>query len=27
MNRFWSPVVQTLTPYTPGEQPQMERLV
>ena len=27
MNRFWSPVVQTLTPYIPGEQPQMERLV
>ena len=27
MNRFWSPVVQTLTPYTPGEQPQMARLV
>jgi len=27
MNRFWSPVVQTLTPYVPGEQPQMERLV
>jgi histidinol-phosphate aminotransferase len=27
MSRFWSPVVQTLTPYTPGEQPQMERLV
>ena len=27
MSRFWSPVVQTLTPYIPGEQPQMERLV
>ena len=27
MSRFWSPVVQTLTPYLPGEQPQMERLV
>ncbi|HQT41785.1 MAG TPA: histidinol-phosphate transaminase [Polynucleobacter sp.] len=27
MSRFWSPVVQTLTPYVPGEQPQMERLV
>lgn len=27
MSRFWSPVVQTLTPYTPGEQPQMQRLV
>ena len=27
MSRFWSPVVQTLTPYIPGEQPQMQRLV
>ncbi|MBU3537784.1 histidinol-phosphate transaminase [Polynucleobacter sp. UK-Gri1-W3] len=27
MSRFWSPVVQTLTPYVPGEQPQMQRLV
>ncbi len=27
MSHFWSPVVQTLTPYTPGEQPQMQRLV
>ena len=27
MSRFWSPVVQTLTPYVPGEQPQIERLV
>jgi histidinol-phosphate aminotransferase len=27
MNRFWSPVVQTLTPYVPGEQPQIQRLV
>ncbi|MBU3613900.1 histidinol-phosphate transaminase [Polynucleobacter sp. Latsch14-2] len=27
MSRFWSPVVQSLTPYTPGEQPQMQRLV
>ena len=27
MSRFWSPVVQTLTPYVPGEQPQMKRLV
>ena len=26
MSRFWSPVVQTLTPYIPGEQPQMQRL-
>lgn len=27
MSRFWSAVVQTLTPYVPGEQPQMQRLV
>jgi len=27
MSRFWSPVVETLTPYVPGEQPQMQRLV
>jgi len=27
MSRFWSPVVQTLTPYVPGEQPQLQRLV
>ena len=27
MSHFWSPVVQTLTPYVPGEQPQMQRLV
>ena len=27
MSRFWIPVVQTLTPYVPGEQPQMQRLV
>jgi histidinol-phosphate aminotransferase len=27
MSRFWSPIVQTLTPYIPGEQPQMQRLV
>ena len=27
MSRFWSPVVQTLTPYVPGEQPQMQRLI
>ena len=27
MSRFWSPVVQTLTPYVPGEQPKMARVV
>lgn len=27
MSRFWSPIVHTLKPYVPGEQPQIERLV
>ena len=27
MSRFWSPVVHTLTPYIPGEQPKQERIV
>lgn len=27
MSRFWSDVVNTLTPYVPGEQPQAEKLV
>jgi len=27
MSRFWSPLVHDLKPYTPGEQPQMERLI
>lgn len=27
MNRFWSPVVRSLTPYVPGEQPKVENLV
>jgi len=27
MSHFWSAVVKTLTPYIPGEQPQMQRLV
>ncbi|MEP9378843.1 histidinol-phosphate transaminase [Aquabacter sp. CN5-332] len=27
MSRFWSPVVDTLTPYVPGEQPRIEGLV
>lgn len=27
MNRFWSQVVHTLTPYVPGEQPRLENLV
>jgi histidinol-phosphate aminotransferase len=27
MNRYWSPVVHTLTPYVPGEQPKQTDLV
>ena len=27
MSRFWSPVVHTLTPYVPGEQPKILNLV
>lgn len=27
MSRYWSDVVKTLTPYVPGEQPQLENLV
>jgi histidinol-phosphate aminotransferase len=27
MSRFWSDVVHQLTPYVPGEQPKMDRLV
>lgn len=27
MSKYWSPVVGRLTPYTPGEQPKMARLV
>jgi len=27
MSRFWSDVVHTLTPYVPGEQPKLDRLV
>ncbi|GGB89756.1 histidinol-phosphate aminotransferase 1 [Marinobacterium zhoushanense] len=26
MNRFWSPAIQSLEPYTPGEQPRIEGL-
>ncbi len=25
--RFWSPVVRTLTPYVPGEQPRIDGLI
>ncbi|MEZ5573321.1 MAG: histidinol-phosphate transaminase [Halioglobus sp.] len=27
MSRYWSDVVKSLTPYVPGEQPQLEKLV
>ncbi|MCB5196375.1 histidinol-phosphate transaminase [Deefgea salmonis] len=27
MSRFWSPIVHTLTPYTPGEQPKITNLI
>ncbi|HEX4636619.1 MAG TPA: histidinol-phosphate transaminase [Rhizomicrobium sp.] len=27
MSRFWSPIVHTLTPYVPGEQPQVDGLI
>jgi len=27
MSRYWSDVVNTLTPYVPGEQPQLDKLV
>ena len=27
MSRFWSPVVHTLSPYVPGEQPKQGGLI
>lgn len=27
MSRYWSPLVHTLTPYVPGEQPKLDNLV
>lgn len=27
MSRFWSDIVNELTPYTPGEQPQIDKLI
>jgi len=27
MSRYWSDVVKTLTPYVPGEQPQLKKLI
>ena len=27
MSRYWSPLVHQLTPYVPGEQPKLDRLV
>jgi len=27
MSKFWSPAIQSLTPYTPGEQPRIDGLI
>jgi len=27
MSRFWSPLVHRLTPYIPGEQPKLDKLI
>jgi histidinol-phosphate aminotransferase len=27
MNAFWSPIVERLSPYVPGEQPKIEGLI
>lgn len=27
MSKFWSPIVHTLTPYVPGEQPKLSQLI
>ncbi|HSH85873.1 MAG TPA: histidinol-phosphate transaminase [Methylophilus sp.] len=27
MSKFWSPIVHTLTPYVPGEQPKIQNLI
>jgi len=27
MSRYWSPIVHSLTPYIPGEQPKIDRLI
>src|SRR5690606_18137384 len=27
MSQFWRPIVQSLTPYVPGEQPRISKLV
>ena len=27
MNRYWSPVVEGLSPYVPGEQPKLDKLI
>ncbi len=27
MSQFWSPIVHSLTPYVPGEQPKVDNLI
>ena len=27
MSQFWSPLVHSLTPYVPGEQPKLANLI
>ncbi len=27
MSRYWSPIVRSLTPYVPGEQPKLDKLI
>jgi len=27
MSRFWNPDLQNLSPYVPGEQPKLEKLI
>src|SRR5690606_7648543 len=27
VSKFWNPLIQTLSPYVPGEQPKIDRLI